>query len=243
METSLKLKTSDKHIIYGTLRSSNTKSNVLLIFVHGLTGNQNEHIFFNGARFFEKQKIDTFRFDLYSGEKGGRSLSHCGISTHAQDLNTVVKYFRKKYKTIFVAGHSLGGVTVLASDTHFVDGIILWDSSQRNKLSAQTRKTYDKKREAYISTWGTEFLIGKQMKQEWESFPIPKIAIQNIHKPIKMIVAGKGWLINAGKEYFKYAQEPKAFSLIKGAGHTFDEDGVEQELFEETKRFIKKYSS
>lgn len=241
METSIKINTADKHIIYGTHRSAKKRSKTLLIFVHGLTGHQNQHLFFNGARYFEKYQIDTFRFDFYSGEKGGRTLSKCGISTHVSDLNTVVKQFRKKYKTIFLAGHSLGGVTILASDTDAVDGIILWDSSQRNKLSAKTLKTYDKKRDAYLSTWGYEYLIGKQMKTEWETFPLARVIMQEIQKPIKVIVAGNGWLMNAGKEYFAHANEPKEFVLIKGASHCFDEDGTEEKLLEETKRFIEKY--
>src|SRR3989304_3753719 len=125
METQLKIKTPDKHIIYGTLRPAKRKSSTLLIFVHGLAGHQDEHIFYNGARYFSEKGINTFRFDLYTGEKGGRILTKCGISTHAKDLDTVVKHFRKKFKEIFVAGHSLGGLTIQASNTDLVDGVIL----------------------------------------------------------------------------------------------------------------------
>ncbi len=242
MEKNLKLKTSDKQIIYGTLRKPAKQSSTLIIFVHGLTGHQNEHIFFNGARFFEKCGIDTFRFDLYSGEKDGRTLSTCGISTHTTDVNTVAKHFRKKYKTIFVIGHSLGGLSVLASDTSKIDGIILWDASYGKDRGDMDDAVFIKSMNAYVLKWGTEYLMGKKMNDEWNKFPAPKVAIQKIHKPLCVIVAGNGQLVKAGKEYFAFANEPKMFANIKGAGHTFDEDGVEQELFEATKRFVKKFA-
>ena len=49
MEKEIKIKTPDKHIIYGTLNTSKKNSNILLIFVHGLTGHRDEHIFYNGC--------------------------------------------------------------------------------------------------------------------------------------------------------------------------------------------------
>ena len=240
METNFKLKTADKHTIYGTLRS--TKSKTLVIFVHGLTGHKNEHHFFNGARFFTKHNIDTFRFDLYSGEKDGRIMTDCGISTHVDDLNTVVKSFRKKYKTIFVVGHSLGGITVLAADAKPIDGIILWDASHNKDWGNMSDTIFDKHRNAYILNWGPQYLIGKKMNDEWINFPKPSIVAKEIEKPLCVIVAGNGELVKAGKEYFKFADVEKMFSVIKGAGHTFDEDGAEEKLFEETWKFVKKNS-
>ena len=62
----IKLKTDDDHTIYGTLDSSKSKS--LLIFVHGITGGQNEHHYFNAVPFFTTKDFDTFRFDFYSRE-------------------------------------------------------------------------------------------------------------------------------------------------------------------------------
>lgn len=39
--------------IYGVLRGGSL-SKPLIIFVHGLSGYKNEHIYYNGSRFFEK---------------------------------------------------------------------------------------------------------------------------------------------------------------------------------------------
>jgi len=242
MEKPIKIKTSDKHIIDGTLTKSERHSNALLIFVHGLTGYPNEHQFFNGARYFSRRGFNVFRFYLYSGSEKGRLLTSCTISTHARDLNTVVRYFRKKFKKIFVVGHSLGGPTILLSDTSLVDGIVLWDSAEpRSKWDRKYFK-YNKCLDAYIINWGTECIMGKKMYEERMKLPTHKELIQRIHTPIKVIVAEKGILQKAGREYFKYAHKPKEFAIIKNAGHTFDEEGVEEELFKETYNFLRKYT-
>lgn len=113
MEKQLKLRTKDGHIIYGTLNFTSRKSDLLAIFVHGLTGHPNEHTFHGAAQQFPRKGVDVFRFALYTGEKEGRKMSDCTITTHAQDLDSVVSYYRKKYRKIAVIGHSLGSPTIL----------------------------------------------------------------------------------------------------------------------------------
>ncbi len=69
MEQELRIKIPGTKLkIHGFLRGK--KSAPLVVFVHGLTGNMNEHLFFNGARWFEKKGFATFRFNLYDWEKG-----------------------------------------------------------------------------------------------------------------------------------------------------------------------------
>lgn len=239
MEKQLTIKTADHYLMYGVLNIASKKSRTLVVFVHGLTGNKNEHIFYNAARFFPKRGFDTFRFDLYSGEKGGRVLRDCTISTHAADLNTVVRYFRPKYQKIFVVGHSLGGMTILLSDTSRMGGIVLWDAATLVR-SLRDVFIYSECLNAYLIHWGVESVMSKAMYDEWRSVPKPKEAMAHIEKPIKVIVAGKGGLIKAGEQYFKYAREPKEFAVIKGAGHVFDEWGAEETLFASTLSFLKK---
>ncbi len=55
MEKQVKLKTKDKHIIYGVLNTSSKKCDKLAIFIHGLTGHPNEHTFYNAANQFPKK--------------------------------------------------------------------------------------------------------------------------------------------------------------------------------------------
>ena len=243
MEKEIRIKTKDNYIIYGTLNEPRKKSDKLVIFVHGLTGYRNGHIYYNAVKFFNQRGYSVFRFDLYSDELKGRSLSKCTIKIHATDLNLVVNYFRNKFRKLFLVGHSLGGATILSSDISAVEGIVLWDSSHYKTLKsvvAQDAK-YSKCLKAYILSWGLEYIIGKGMYIEWINFPKPKKLMGNIHKPIKIIVAKKGILVEAGKEYFKYANKPRSFVVIKKARHNFDEDGVEMKLFQETFNWLRKF--
>ena len=63
MEKEIKIKTNDKHFIYGVLNTPNKKTEKLIIFVHGLSGHKNEHIFYNAKNFFVKKGYAVFKFD------------------------------------------------------------------------------------------------------------------------------------------------------------------------------------
>lgn len=54
MQKEVKIKTGDKKVIYGTLDTV-AKSGTLVIFVHGLGGHQNEHLFYNAVKYFTNQ--------------------------------------------------------------------------------------------------------------------------------------------------------------------------------------------
>lgn len=216
--------------------------NPLIVFVHGLGGHKDEHIYFNGARYFEKQGYTTFRFDLYRYKKDARKLQDCTLSTHAQDLDNVVRYFRnKKVKTVFVVGHSFGGPTILLSKQKDFDKIVLWDPSINPKNLEKDVK-YIKDFDAYYVDWGAAVIIGKRMVEEGKLIK-PLLLIRQIHVPIKLIFAGKGELKERDwKRYFDNANQPKATTVIPNASHNFNEDGTEEKLFEETLSFIKNFS-
>lgn len=129
------------------------------------------------------------------------------------------------------------------SNTSNINAIVLWDSSHRRSLKSIAAKEfkYDKKIRAHVVSWGIEFILGKNMVKEIANFPRPKDLMKDINTPIKIIVAGKGILTEGGKEYFKYAKQPKSFSVIKGASHCFDEEGTESMLFKETLNWVKKF--
>lgn len=245
MEKQIKLKTKDGHTIYGTLNTSSKKSNALAVFVHGLTGHPNEHHFHGAAQQFPKKGVDVFRFALYTGEKGGRKLSECTITTHTDDLNKVLTHFRSKYKTVAVIGHSLGSPTILKSDTSKVDSIVLWDPSYLAKGSEDrpNKKVKVNGKEKYVEEWGTEYLMNPAMVKEWEWFNGENEldVVANLNKPLKIIAAGKGILIKGSKEYLKVAQDPKDLTIVKGATHCFDEEGKEDILLLETLNWVKKY--
>lgn len=235
MEKELKISVGNNKFTYGILRGS--LKNPLIIFVHGFTGHKNEHQFFNAARFFEKG-FSSFRFDLYSWKEDARKLWECTLTLHAKDLDSVIKYFREKgVKEIIVVGHSFGGLTILLSKNKDFNKAILWDPS--HNPDAVTESEYVKDLDLYYKTWDTSFgfTLGKEMYEENKKLK-PFELIAQLGKPVKIINAGAGELIEGGKEYFNSAKEPKALAVIPGATHCFDEYGTEEKLFEETLAWI-----
>lgn len=232
MEEQLKIPINKNLNIYGVLRGSLDKQ--LVIFIHGFTGNQNQHIFFNGARFFGENGFSTFRFNLYSWEKDARKLEQCTLSLHAKDLDLVVDYFRKKgVKKVFVVGHSFGGLTILLSKKQAFDAAVFWDASIYP--TDVTKARYIKELDLYYTNTqeGFGFTIGKEMVEENKKLRPFKL-MKDFTKPVKIIVAGNGELIEGGKKYFEVAKVKKEFVIIENATHCFDQEGTEEELFEET---------
>jgi len=242
MEKTIKRKTADAHTIYGTLNTGEKVSTTLVVFVHGLTGHPNEHTFHTAAQLYPKKNVDVFRFALYSGEKNGRKLSECTIATHSEDLNVVLKYFRKKYTKLVVVGHSLGSPTILKSDVSLFDAVVLWEPSYLAAKSADMpKKLHLGDREVYIQEWGTEYLMNPKMVEEWQWFNGKNELhlVATLGKPLLVIAAGKGILLQGSKEYVKVAKEPKSLRVIAGATHCFDELGAKDELLTETLRWVK----
>lgn len=240
MEKEVKIKIpKSKKYIYGIQRGLLSKP--LVIFVHGLTGYMNEHQFFNGARFFEKSGFSSFRFNLYGWQENARDLIKSTLRTHASDLDTVIRYYRRQgVKKIFVVGHSYGGATILFSKEKDFDGVVLWDSSHPDCWVFEKRINYVKALKAYRGHWDFDVLIGKKMYDESKNWDWTGL-IKSITAPIKIIVASKSGLLQAGKKYYREANEPKSLKVIEGATHCFDEDGVEEKLFRETLKWFKKY--
>lgn len=240
MEKEIIIDTPDGHKIYGFLSTPKEKPDKLVIFVHGFTGNCNEHIFFNGAKYLRGEGIANFRFDLYNWQKGGRTFTDCDIQTHVDDLKTVVEYFKNKFKKIYLIGHSLGGIVVLQAGLD-VDGIVLWDPSHAASFIGEDDYEYNEGLGAYLLKWGVVFVVGKKMHDDKLQYTAPEILMAGIKCPIKIICAGNGVLKEGGKNYYSLAKEPKELVIIEGAGHTFDEDGVEEKLFAETAEWVDRF--
>lgn len=239
LEKEIRIPTRDGHIVYGTLNDLPKKSENLIIFVHGLAGHKNEHQFYNAARFFARHGFATYRFDLYSGEKKGRSLTECSIKQHSRDLNRVIQYFMNRYRNLFLVGHSLGGPTILSANLNDVVAIALWDPTLRYS-SLRDDVHYNSSLKKYVLSWGTEYLISREMFREWSTLDNHKL-IQCITRPTKIICAGKGILWKSWKRYEPRIAAAHQFVILHGAGHCFDEGDTERKLFEETLAWFQRY--
>jgi pimeloyl-ACP methyl ester carboxylesterase len=245
MQKLIKLKTKDNHLIYGVLDLLD-KSDKLIIFVHGLTSNINEHQFFNGVKFFNENGFDTFRISLYYGDEfgekklKGRKLEDCTMKIHSQDLTTVKNYFKNKYQKIYLVGHSLGGPVILYSDLSKVASIVLWDPSI-NISKKDFKIKFNKKLKKYIVEWAVSYILNKEMVLEWEENKNYSNIIKKIKIPTKIICAGLSGLAPDWKKAISNFLSPTELKIIKNATHGFDELASEEELFKETLNWLKKY--
>lgn len=241
MEREVKIKTSDGKNIYGLLRGSARRP--VVVFVHGFTGDMNEHIFYNGARFFERHGFSSFRFNLYDWRRGARKLHECTLETHAADIDRVIEYLRRKgARKVFVVGHSYGGPTILMSKKKNYDAVALWDASYGRSVMFLHAKAM-RELKAYYEIWGYGIIIGKKMV-EFGKRMTPKKSdalIKTVRVPIKIIVVERGDLVRGGKRYYRAAHPPKAFAIIPGADHNFSFEGNEEALFGETLDWLREW--
>ena len=166
MEEKVNINTSDGHIIYGTLNYPAQGTDRLVIFVHGLTGSQKEHQYYDAARFFPAAGYATYRFNQYSRDEKGRVLSDINIKTQSNDLNTVISHFTGKYRRLYLVGHSIGGPTVMGADLTHITAIVLWDPS----ITPGTGPfNYDERLKKYLIKWQYEFFVSKEMIEEWKN--------------------------------------------------------------------------
>ncbi len=237
MDKNLKIPVGNGKFVYGTLRG--LLDNPLTIFAHGFIGDKDQHIFFNGSKFFLKHNISSYRFNFYGQEDNARQLNECSISTHVSDLETVVSYFKDKSPKVNIVGHSFGGLITLLSKKQEFDKAVLWDpSSDTKSWLVKDARYIEEIGLYYFVDWGISYTIGKEMYKECVELNTNGLS-SKFRRPLKIIAAGNGILIDGARRYFDQANQPKEFAVINRAGHSFNEDDAEEKLFKETLKFIK----
>jgi len=175
-------------------------------------------------------------------DKNHRKLDECSLSTHAEDLNIVLKYLRPKYKNITVVGHSLGSPVILKADKTLFDNVILWEPSYLEKsIRHKLTKVRINKQTMWLTRDALSYILSEKLVSEWEGFNGKNELqfIAELGKPLKIIAGKKGILLKGSKAYFKVAKEPKELIIIDNATHCFDEAGTEAELLKETLSWVK----
>lgn len=240
MEKEIKINVSDV-VIHGTLKEVEG-SDKLIILVHGLTDNQNNHLFFNARRFFSDNNYSVFTFDLYSWEKDARKFKDCTLQTHSQDLDTVIDYFKERFSKIYLIGHSMGVPTILLANNDVADGLVFWDPSYDFEKFMKKISKFDEELKVHILEGAYEVIVrGKMYKSLTTEFPDCFDLAKKLNKPLKIIAAGNGLLLEGAEKYFDIANEPKELKIINGATHCFDEEDKGKILFEETLNWLKKF--
>ena len=239
MEEDFKINTNDDHIIYGTLNSKNQtienqKNNKLIIFVHGLSGNQHEHQYFNAIDYFTPFGFDTFRFDLYSNADKARQTTEISISIHADDINTVIETFSNKYKELYLIGHSLGCLAIMKSNTKNIKKIIHWDPSAGINNLKDKNITYNKQTKLYTRHMGLEILFSEKLITEFKQAYNLKEFAKNVTKNSQFIFA------ELAKKYVHWNEHIKDFNsyTIKNADHRFTKENNLKQLYDKTLEYL-----
>lgn len=242
-EKELKIKLADGHYLYGQF--SGSFSRPLFIVLHGLSGDMSEDIYSSAVEWFYKKKYSTFRFNFYSYQKNARQLMDSTIKIQSSDLDTVVKYFRKKgIKNIFVVGHSFAAPIVLSSNDQDFNSVVFWDPTYKISFTKNTLEfpsgKYLKEIDGYAMHWGVNIIISKLMVKEVDSFPWSTVT-KDFDVPLKIIAAGDGELTSS-KKYLNSLRAKKQYVSMKGATHYFNDSPKTREtLFKSTNTWFKKF--
>ena len=240
MEKSVKIKTPDGKKIFGILRGSLNKP--VIVLVHGLAGNMNEAMHYNAARYFEKHGFSSFRFGLYSWEKGARKLHETTFSTHGKDIDVVVKYLESHgAKKIFVAGHSYGWPSILHTKHRTFKAVAAWDGSILPTNNVDIPKRIQKPK-GRIYDEGYFLIIGEKMAKD--SHKIKSLELmKKFDEPVSFITVNNDVLgnISGMTTMHKAFKGKKELVVVKGATHTFWEDGKQEELYAATVKWFKRF--
>lgn len=230
--------------IYGLLREVEGVPNApLVVLVHGFTGHRNEPLHYNGSRFLEQAGFATYRFNQYGSEADARKLLECTVETHVADLDLVIGHFRRlSDRPISVIGHSLGGLTIMASKERDFDAVVLWDPT------LPERGNFAERPDSYawvepLGVWlvkdGISVLVSDEMGASWQA--VPPGAITGLECPVKLVAAGDHTLVEACQRYYEAANEPRSLSVVEGADHEFLNRETQQQLFHETVDWLERY--
>ncbi len=239
MEKLFTIPTLDNHRIYGVLNypsrtHSPAEPTQVVCFIHSLSGHMHEHVYFNAARYFTNYGLATCRFDLYSGEKDARRLQDSTITTHVSDTDLIIEMLAKNYEHIGLVGHSLGGIVALMTKMDKIKALTLWEPTYDLSNQMEAWGIGIATAHGRILDFGQQIIIGEQMYHEMKECPRGESLIATLDKPVKIIAAEKGVLVAGCTDYFRNAKQPKELAIIHGAGHNFNEEGTEEELFHST---------
>jgi predicted alpha/beta-fold hydrolase len=233
--------TPDGKKIYGLINTSDKKkNNKAILHIHGLTGSQTDYNSTRMALTFPKKGYDVIRANLYYWDKGARSLFDCTIEQHAIDIDTIVKYFKKKYKKIFATGHSYGGTSLMVSKINQFNAVSLWDPTYLPSTTFDL-KDFTKIGKYYIDQAGVPLVLSKEFLDESQKYDREK-AIELSKKckiPLQVIYAQ--WWLKEGESFHTHAKGPTNEKAIKKSIHFFYEEGTTEPLLRYTKKWFDQF--
>jgi len=234
MQENITIELNSKTKAYGVLLKLKNPADRLIILVHGFLSNQEHHLFYNAAKYFYQRGYNTFRYNLYGPQNDARKANSTNFATFASDLSKIIAWFERHYSQIILVSHSLGAFIILLTKQRAISSLVLWEPSLHPK---EMLKNVKKDAPYYIFNLGYQVRIHREAATSMLDVPDLDNILDKINKPIAIISAEKTGK-KIGKYFYTLASEPKKFSVIKGAGHNFDEEGTELQLFKLTLKWL-----
>ncbi len=218
----------------GYFSKPEAESSAIIIFVHGFLGKANDHIFFNGAKYFADKGFATYRFDFYHHKSDCRDMSESSFKMHIEDLNRVIEYFEGKYKKVILVAHSLGALITLFSDNAKRLKVILWDPALGISNYLQEKCDWYNENVAVFNL-GFDVLLPKRYIESLMGV-CNKGVFENIHKFAQkpgFVFAGGYRLKELWSREFKDIKDFEVYEIPR-SNHNFDTHKWESELFDIT---------
>jgi uncharacterized protein len=203
-------------------------------------------IIISSARYFSENGYSFLRFNPRGRWPSKGKFANMDVSDTGGDLENAILFARRRgFKRIGIIGHSLGGIAAILAKKKFVTAIALWEPSPLNalmKMASRKMKEEMKSRGfGFNEKYG--YVMGKRMYSEFEK--LNSNILETIHKidvPV-FIAAGTQSkpMTKAVRDYYGALTVPKELRIIKGANHTFDNWTHENELFESSLRWFKRW--
>lgn len=222
----------------------------LVMMIHGLTSDRNSSPLSVGARQLAAAGISTYRPDLYSFGDDTRTLLECDVDTHARDIEDIAVQLRRQFpgRQLIALGHSLGGLSLVASTARF-DGLVLLDAShpsaypftRDDALAGRVPGDWIRWRAdlgCYLTTGAISTLLSRELLASVKR-PANQ-EIRRVEEPL-LIVWAEGGVLEAGaREYYDSATAPHRHLLkAPGADHCFDKFGTAERAFADIASWVK----
>lgn len=224
MEVDLNIQVDTKKIVVGSfLKSSNIGSNKIIIFIHGLASKKDDHIFFNGSKFFSKYGFSSYRYNQYGPQKNQRKMS-LNVNVFSNDLEKIVEYFSKKEYRIFIVAHSLGcHIALPLLQDKRINSVVFWNPSLRPAvIFSNLQKFYG---HPYIDV-GYKIIFDTY--EDEKTFSVNRLALSKL----KIICSSDS--LNSISDIYNINKP----NVIKNCNHNFDNHLCERKLFNLTRKFL-----
>ncbi len=221
----------------GILCLPETDKPPVIIMIHGLTGDKDEHgRFSKAAERFCQEGFCVLRFDCRgTGESDGK-FEDMTIETEVEDLLAAIDYIETRNiskERVGVLGMSLGGeIAILGALKRDVKTLVLWapvTSSERSKerFSEDEKKKFETEGKTIIrsSATGRPWLVGRGFYDSSISVKVEE-EVKKLRCPVLIIHGDKDSTVplEHSKQAFEDLNVEKRLEVIEGADHGFYND-------------------